>query len=79
MDGIDIDGFMDCKWFLCKKGENGKPRKFKPNPKKSDHKYCCSSCRVAAWTLNHAWAEAIARINLQLDICRERLDALEKK
>jgi hypothetical protein len=78
MDGIDINGFMDCKWFLCQKGENGKPRRFKPNPKKSDHKYCCSSCRVAAWNFNSAGAKVITKMQLEFDELKKRVEALEK-
>ena len=66
-----VDGLAICEWWGCKKGINGKARKFKQNPAKKDHRYCCSSCRVAAWNFKNAGAGAIAKIN-------ERLTALEQ-
>jgi hypothetical protein len=79
MEGLGKDGKKDCGWFLCKKGPSETNRRFKPNPKKKVHDYCCASCRIAAWNFRTAGVEAISKMQVMLAEHGKRLEKLEGK
>jgi len=78
MEGVGSDGLKECEWPWCKKGINGKPKRFKPNLIKKEHKYCSATCRSAAGNLRTAGAAVIVEMRKEITAIKNRMAAFDE-
>ena len=54
-------------------------KEFEKNPKKRNHRFCCASCRTAAWSFRTAGSKILSAMQKDFDELEKRVSKLEGK